>query len=76
MFGIGISEVILIFLVIVVLIRPNDLPKFLRSAGRFYGKARKMYKEIVDVKDEIIKEVDEATSLDMDKDTHGDNKNR
>ena len=73
MFGIGISEVILIFLVIVVLIRPRDLPKFLRSAGRFYGKAKKMYKEIVDVKETIINEINEAASMETtekeDKDT-------
>ena len=64
MFGIGVSEIILIFLVIVILIRPNDLPKFLRSAGRFYGKAKKMYNEIMLTKDKIIKEIDTATTLD------------
>ena len=64
MFGIGFSEAVLLFFVIIVLIRPDDLPKFLRSAGRFYGKVRKMYKEIVSVKDDIIKEIDEAASLD------------
>ena len=63
MFGIGISEMILIFLVIVVIIRPDDLPKFLRSAGRTYGKAKKLYKEIIDAKDKIIKEIDEATTI-------------
>lgn len=63
MFGIGFSEIILIFLVIVVFIRPNDLPKFLRTAGKFYGKAKKLYKEIIDAKDKVIKEINEATNF-------------
>ena len=63
MFGIGLSEIILIFLVIIVFIRPDDLPKFLRSAGRFYGKAKKLYNELTQVKDKMLKEIDEATSL-------------
>lgn len=64
MFGIGISEIILIFLVIVVIIRPDDLPKFLRGAARFYAKAKMMYREIITAKDQIIKEIDDATTLD------------
>ena len=60
MFGIGFGEILLIFVIIIIFIRPDDLPKFLRSAGRFYGKAKKMYKEIIEVKDRIIKEIDEA----------------
>ena len=63
MFGIGLSEVILIFLVIVVFIRPDDLPKFLRTAGRYYGKAKKLYKELIQVKDKIVKEMNEVASL-------------
>jgi len=59
MFGISISEVILIFLVIVVLIRPEDMPTFLRKAGKFAGKIKKIYKEIIEAKDKIIKEIEE-----------------
>ena len=62
--GIGFSEIILIALVIIVFIRPNDLPKFLRTAGKYYGKAKKLYKEITEMKDKLIKEIDEAATLD------------
>jgi Sec-independent protein translocase protein TatA len=60
MFGIGFSEIIIIFLAVVVFVRPGDLPKFLRMAGRLYGKAKKAYNELIAVKDRIIQEIDEA----------------
>ena len=66
MFGIGPSEMLILFLVIIIFIRPEDLPKFLRSAGKFYGELKKMYNEIVGVKNQIIKEISDATTLDSD----------
>jgi len=63
MFGIGFSEIVTIFLIIIIFVRPDDLPKFLRNAGRLYGKAKKFYNELIQVKDRIIKEMDEATTL-------------
>ena len=63
MFGISLAEVALIFIVIIIFIRPNDLPKFLRSAGRAYGKARKIYREIIGVKDQVIKEINSIADM-------------
>ena len=63
MFGIGFGEVVVIFIILIIFIRPKDLPNFLRSAGRLYGKARKMYNEVIQIKDQILKEIDEAASL-------------
>jgi Sec-independent protein translocase protein TatA len=60
MFGIGFSEIIIVFLALIVFVRPGDLPKFLRTAGRLYGKAKKAYNELIAVKDRIIREIDEA----------------
>jgi Sec-independent protein translocase protein TatA len=60
MFGIGFSEIVIVFLAVIVFVRPNDLPKFLRMAGRLYGKAKKAYNELAAVKDRIIQEIDEA----------------
>ena len=39
MFGIGLSEIFIICLVMIIFIRPNDLPKTMRTVGRYYGKA-------------------------------------
>ena len=64
MFGIGFAEVVVILLVMIIFIRPEDLPKTLRTMGRFYGKFKSMYKEVVDTKDQIMREIDEVTSFD------------
>jgi Sec-independent protein translocase protein TatA len=69
MFGIGFSEIIIVFLAIIVFVRPGDLPKFLRTAGRLYGKARKAYNELIAVKDRIIREIDEAAAPSGDQST-------
>jgi len=60
MFGIGFGEILIILLIAIVFIRPEDLPKFLRGAGRLYGQIKRLYKEVIQTKDKIIKEMDEA----------------
>jgi len=62
MFGIGFGEILLVLVIIIIFIRPGDLPKFLRKAGILYGKAKKIYRELVEVKDGIIKEMDRVAS--------------
>lgn len=64
MFGIGISELLLILLAIIILIRPEDLPKFMRTVGKLYGKVKHYYNEAVGFKDQVIKEIDEAAAWD------------
>ena len=66
MFGIGFGEILIILLIIIIFIRPEDLPKFLRSAGKLYGQLKRMYNEVMETKDKIIKEIDEAGSTDDD----------
>jgi sec-independent protein translocase protein TatB len=63
MFGIGFSEVILLALVAIVLIKPDDLPAFFRKAGKFYGKVKAAYKEVVAVKDDFIREMEVGAAL-------------
>ena len=63
MFGIGFGEILIVVLIAIVFIRPKDLPKFLRSAGKFYGQVKRMYKEVIETKDKIIKEIDEAATF-------------
>jgi Sec-independent protein translocase protein TatA len=65
MFGIGFSEIIIVFLAVIVFVRPGDLPKFLRTLGRLYGKAKRAYNELIAVKDRIIREIDEAAAGDQ-----------
>ena len=63
MFGIGIGEIVILLLVAIVLIRPEDLPKALRSAGRLYGQLKRMYNDVIQAKDKIIKEIDDVATL-------------
>ena len=64
MFGIGFGEILIVLLIAIIFIRPEDLPKFLARAGRLYGQIKRMYKEVIEAKDKIIKEIDKETSLD------------
>ena len=64
MFGIGFGEILIVLLIAIVFIRPEDLPKFLARAGRLYGQLKRMYNEVIEVKDKIIKEIDDTGSLD------------
>jgi sec-independent protein translocase protein TatB len=63
MFGIGFSEIILIGLIFIIFIRPDDLPKFFRTIGKFYGKFKKSYDEVMAVKNKILKEINETAAL-------------
>jgi len=64
MFGIGFGEILLVLLIAIVFIRPEDLPKFFHSAGRLYAQIKRMYKELIEAKDKIIKEIDSPDHLD------------
>ena len=63
MFGIGFSEIVIIMLVVIVFVRPTDLPAFTRKLGRLYGLAKRTYNEIVSVKDSFIREMDIVAAL-------------
>ena len=45
MFGMGWSEIILIGVIALIVIGPNDFPKMFRKMGEFTGKARVMARE-------------------------------
>jgi sec-independent protein translocase protein TatB len=63
MFGIGFSELVLIGLILIIFIKPEDLPKFFRTLGKLYGQLKKSYDDVVSVKDKILKEIDSAVTL-------------
>jgi len=43
--GIGFSEIIVIILVAIVLIRPEDLPAVFRQIGRIWGQFQKISRD-------------------------------
>jgi len=63
MFGIGFSELIIVALVCVIFIKPDDLPAFFRKLGRLFAQVRKAYKEVTAVKDDFMREMDIAAAI-------------
>lgn len=64
MFGIGFSELVLIVLAVILFVRPTDLPKFFRQAGRAWAYVKKGLAEANAVKDAFMKQIDEVAKLD------------
>lgn len=58
MFNIGASELLLIGVVALIFIRPEDLPKLFRSLAKIYLEIKKALKEVTSIKDEFMVEVD------------------
>lgn len=48
MFGIGGLEMVLVGLVLLIVVRPEDLPKVFRQLGQWYGEARRIYYAVLD----------------------------
>lgn len=46
MFGLGIWEILVIVAVVVIFVRPSDLPSFLRGLGRSYKRFRDLYRGV------------------------------
>jgi Tat protein translocase TatB subunit len=70
MFGIGFSELVVIVLVLIVFVRPDDLPAIVRKLARIYAELRRAYREALAVKDEFMREIDRV-SLEERKDPEG-----
>jgi Sec-independent protein translocase protein TatA len=43
MFGIGFTEIIVIVIVLLVFMKPEDLPSTVRMIGKLYGKWQRLY---------------------------------
>lgn len=54
MFGLGITEIFVIVVIVIVLIRPEDLPGFFKSMGKSYGEIKKTCNEAKKMKDDFI----------------------
>lgn len=56
MFGLGPSELVMIFLLVLLLFGPSKLPQMARDLGRFAGEARRSIDEF---KEELTSSVDD-----------------
>jgi Sec-independent protein translocase protein TatA len=62
MFGIGWSEFLVIVCIVIIFIRPKDLPAILQKVGKAYGQVKRAYREIVSVKDQFVNEMNAAAA--------------
>lgn len=58
MFGIGWPEFLLIVVVTVIVIGPDELPNVLRQAGKFVHKLRSMSRVLQDAVDDAVREAE------------------
>ncbi|WP_320047734.1 twin-arginine translocase TatA/TatE family subunit [uncultured Ilyobacter sp.] len=59
MFGLGFTEIIIILVVILVVVKPEDLPKFFKRIGQLYSELKKTCSDVNKMKDDFIKLADE-----------------
>jgi Sec-independent protein translocase protein TatA len=48
MFGLSVGEILLLIVVMVVFIKPEDLPAIVRQLGRMYGQLMQIYRTFMD----------------------------
>ena len=46
MFSLGLSEILIILVVMIVFIKPEELPEFFRKIGRLFGELNRMKNEL------------------------------
>jgi len=55
MFTLGLTEIFVIIIVTIIIIKPEDLPKFLRKIIKCYREIRKSFNDVSKIKDDFIK---------------------
>ena len=53
MFDIGFGEILLVLFLIIVFIKPEDLPGLIRKLGHFYGQVMRIYYTVLDEIQEV-----------------------
>ncbi len=62
MFGLGFWEIILILLVAVIFLRPDDLPIFLRKLGKLYKRLMDVYRDMTRMINEPVDMISDESS--------------
>ena len=78
MYGLGLSEIALIFLVLLLFFRPEEIFSFLRKAGQWYSRVSRVQKNMEDLINREFSTSDEKEKFGFDaenknKDTESDN---
>lgn len=65
MFGLGFMEIIVILVVVMVMVKPEDLPNFIKSVGNSYGELKNTVTEVKKIKDDFLELADTETVKDL-----------
>ena len=60
MFGIGMTELIIILVIALIVIGPKNLPEVVRAIGKGYVEFQKIFREAKDGIDEEIKDINRS----------------
>jgi sec-independent protein translocase protein TatB len=63
MFGVDFSEIIVIFVIALIVLGPQKLPKLAQTIGRWLGRARAMAKQFRDQLEQEAEQLQRATDL-------------
>ena len=48
MFGIGFSEIVIILIIIILFVKPDDIPNFVKKVGKVFGQLKRSYDILID----------------------------
>jgi sec-independent protein translocase protein TatB len=65
MFGISLSELLLILLVAIFLVKPKDLPDIIRSISEFLSKIMDFKNEVTSLIQDVTNDITKDSDLDM-----------
>lgn len=76
MFGLGVSEIVIIAIVIIVLVHPKDLPDLSRKAGRLYASVMRQINDARRTFKDLEKEINILSDLDSPEEKNKSRKNK
>jgi Sec-independent protein translocase protein TatA len=65
MFGLGIGELAIIVIIIIIFVKPEDLPKFFRKVGRLYAELKKYNDDLLGKFRTFDQQIKKSLSIDI-----------
>ena len=63
MFGIGLSEILVVALLVLLCVGPRQLPELMRQFGRIFVRVRRMGSEVRSTFDNVIRDAEQELDL-------------
>lgn len=63
MFGIGLSEILVVALLVLLSVGPRQLPELMRQFGRIFVRVRRMGSEVRSTFDNVIRDAEQELDL-------------